>query len=424
MEYSCFVISPIGQPNTEVRQKADMLFKYVIKPAMAVFPEFKTMRADHKYEVASIVESMISDLQQSELCIINMTDLNPNVMYELGRRHETGKPFILLIEQEQLGRLPFDTATLKTIGYDLSNLESVYHAIEEIQQHVRRLLQDGFETNAKASLPSIAEMLNRMERKIMAIQNSLKSGAQPIGATPGAAAAVLADQKGTPNEKFRFAVKKRDIAMLDQLLPILAGMHDFIRFYDQYATVACSVGSDLAAKLVRENMAQFMEEAPDFRKKYEYLACYVTYCGKKDLENEEMALVKETAAALLNEARTDQESAAIFTQIGRMCYGAYVNDDSQQQFLQEAFAYQMKAAELEPGDASYNYNVATLYKMVGDFEQAEAWIERCLEVGGMKDDSHLKLACQIFQRTEHPRLAEVSEALKQLNYYSWDEIFN
>ena len=137
MPYTCFVISPIGQPNSDVRKRADALYKYVIQPAMAIF-DFRTQRADHKYEVTSIVDSMIEEIQQTDLCIINLTDLNPNVMYELGRRHETGKPFILLIEESQLGSLPFDTAHTQN---------------HHLQHHRHRFRLHGHRGNPKACAP-------------------------------------------------------------------------------------------------------------------------------------------------------------------------------------------------------------------------------------------------------------------------------
>lgn len=422
MAYSCFVISPIGQPNSDVRKRADALFKYVVQPAMAIF-DFTTQRADHKYEVTSIVDSMIEEIQQADLCIINLTDLNPNVMYELGRRHETGKPFILLIEESQLNTLPFDTATLKTISYNTTDIDSVYTAIEEIQKHVRHLLNDGFETNAKASLSSIADTLNRLERKITAIQQASPSGGHVAG-TP-LSIAPIANSQGDPAEKFRFVARRNDIASMEALLPLLQNQCDFIKFHDVYVSVACSKGSQIAAGMMKDNMERFLEEASSVKMKQEYLACYVSYCLKFDLENEEMDFLMGHMQYVMNQTSSATEQAMLYNQMGRLCYGAFVNNQEDQSLFKNASLYQTRAAEMDPNEPSYAYNVALLNMQIGDFKMAEFWIERCMIACGESgpDSDHLALACQIYRKTENPELATIAAKLQTVNPYKWDELF-
>jgi nucleoside 2-deoxyribosyltransferase len=424
MPYTCFVISPIGQPNSDVRKRADALYKYVVQPAMAVF-DFRTQRADHKYEVTSIVDSMIEEIQQADLCIINLTDLNPNVMYELGRRHETGKPFILLIEESQLSSLPFDTATLKTITYNTTEIDSVYTAIEEIQKHVRHLLDEGFENNAKASLSSIADTLNRLERKLSALQQSAPSMGH-AGAPSMSSQVPIASAPGNPTEKFRFAARRNDIASMDALLPMLQNTCDFVRFHDLYVSVACSKGSHVAATMVKDNMERFLEQATTVKMKLEYLACYISYCSRQDLENQEMDFLMGHLQYVLNQAESEEDRAALYNQMGRLCFGAFANDQSDETAFKNAYMYQTRAAEMVPTDPSYAYNVALLNKQIGDMEKAELWIERCLSARSDDDadDDHLALACRIYKQTTNPALSKVSALLQVKNPFKWDELFN
>ena len=61
-----------------------------------------------------IPEQIFRLLRDSSLVIADLTGANPNVMYELGLRHTTGK---LTIQIGERGRLPFDVASIRTIMF-------------------------------------------------------------------------------------------------------------------------------------------------------------------------------------------------------------------------------------------------------------------------------------------------------------------
>ena len=46
-KYTCFVISPIGQMGTQIRQDADDLLELIIEPALEIY-DFKVIRGDHR----------------------------------------------------------------------------------------------------------------------------------------------------------------------------------------------------------------------------------------------------------------------------------------------------------------------------------------------------------------------------------------
>jgi hypothetical protein len=49
-----------------------------------------------------------------------VTDLNPNVMYELGLLHQASKPTVLLSDDATIQRLPFDIRTNTVLRYESS----------------------------------------------------------------------------------------------------------------------------------------------------------------------------------------------------------------------------------------------------------------------------------------------------------------
>jgi len=112
----CFVISPIGDEGSDVRQHADDVFKYIIEPAMRECG-IEAVRSDQLEKPGLISEQMFRFIFEADLCIAVLTDHNPNVFYELAVAHSAQRPVIILIEKGQ--RLPFDVSGLRAIRYDL-----------------------------------------------------------------------------------------------------------------------------------------------------------------------------------------------------------------------------------------------------------------------------------------------------------------
>lgn len=161
---TCFVISPIGESGSEVRKNADDLFDLVVLPALEKYG-FDVLRADKIPGTGSITSDIVQLLQQATLCVVDLTYQNPNVFYECGRRHETGKPMIQLIKKGE--SIPFDLAGVRTITYDLSSPRSVRETALTVQGFVESLdLEASNNQSSGESLSSITEILHRIEAQI------------------------------------------------------------------------------------------------------------------------------------------------------------------------------------------------------------------------------------------------------------------
>lgn len=125
----CFVISPIGEEGSEIRKKADKVFKYIISPVCNDCG-LEAIRVDKVNQVDSINQTIIDYVLNSELVIADITGHNPNAFYEMGYRKSTGKPMIHLKEKNE--KIPFDIVDIRTFEYDLSDLDSV----EEIKNRL------------------------------------------------------------------------------------------------------------------------------------------------------------------------------------------------------------------------------------------------------------------------------------------------
>ncbi len=164
---TCFLICPIGDEGSQIRKDSDDLLELVILSALERF-NFNVIRADKIPSPSVITNDIIKHVQNSDLCIIDLTGSNPNVFYECGRRHETGKPFIQLIRKGE--KLPFDVSSIRTIEYDITSPRSTHDSVVAIQKFVEELETAGFQpVSSGISLSTIADTLERIERKVNSV---------------------------------------------------------------------------------------------------------------------------------------------------------------------------------------------------------------------------------------------------------------
>jgi len=133
----CFVISPIGAEGSPVREHANDVYDYIIKPAMEAC-DIDAFRSDHLLEPGKISEQMFGAILKEDLCIAVLTGYNPNVFYELAIAQCAKRPVIILLEKGE--QLPFDIRDLRCVYYDLKPralFDKVY--VNEIAGHVKSL---------------------------------------------------------------------------------------------------------------------------------------------------------------------------------------------------------------------------------------------------------------------------------------------
>lgn len=138
-EKIAFVISPIGEEKSTTRKRSDQILKYVIEPIVSQLG-FKTIRADKIPKPGMITTQIIQHILNDPLVIADLTDHNPNVMYELALRHAIKKPTVQLISENQ--NLPFDISANRTIKLDHRDLDSVDFAKGELKKQITEVLKD------------------------------------------------------------------------------------------------------------------------------------------------------------------------------------------------------------------------------------------------------------------------------------------
>lgn len=177
MPNSCFVISPIGKPNTDVRVRADKILKHVIKPVCKE-RGLEAVRADEINDPGLISRRIIKEILVSDLVIADLTGRNPNVFYELAIRHFTGRPIVQLIELNDV--LPFDVFDFKTIQVDHKDIDSIEDAKEKLGLYIDAVLAAGrtetpitMELAAQGiSLPT-KQAKKSLEQELLALTNKV-----------------------------------------------------------------------------------------------------------------------------------------------------------------------------------------------------------------------------------------------------------
>ena len=135
-EKICFVISPIGEEGSDIRERSDQILKHIITNSVEQLG-YTIIRADKIAEPGIITTQIIEHIVDAELVIADLTDKNPNVFYELAIRHATRKPLVQMIKKGEI--IPFDVAATRIIQFDLQSLDSVASAKEEIISQVKSL---------------------------------------------------------------------------------------------------------------------------------------------------------------------------------------------------------------------------------------------------------------------------------------------
>lgn len=110
----CFIITAIGDNLSGVRRSTNGISEAVIKPILSGFG-MKPIVAHEISDTGSINDQVIKHIYEDKLAIVNLTGLNPNVMYELGIRYTMRKHTILICEEGT--NLPFDIVSERTIFY-------------------------------------------------------------------------------------------------------------------------------------------------------------------------------------------------------------------------------------------------------------------------------------------------------------------
>lgn len=238
---TCFIITPIGDDQSDIRRAADGVIDAVIVPALCEmgFDEENIKVAHRMPSPGSINKQVITSVLECDIAIANLTNLNPNVMYELAIRHAARKPVIQICQKGT--RLPFDITEERTIFYtndmagviELNNnfKEMVMEAIgdEEPDNPIYRVIEsNSIMKNVDETDPS-RYMLNRID----SLENNLSDLINALNNNNGV-------QVRKRKRNFNFKIKAdKSIISIDEVAELSS------KFYKENPTANCEIGMNI-----------------------------------------------------------------------------------------------------------------------------------------------------------------------------------
>ena len=384
MKYTCFVISPIGEEGSDIRQHADDLYEMVIGTALQKY-DFDIIRADRLSTIASITSEIIKLIQEADLCIVDITGQNANVMYECGRRHETGKPTILMAKNGE--KLPFDINIMRTIFFELDTPRNVHKAMSTLQEFVDRIYKEGFSSNASGeSLSTVIEVLNRIERKVNLMTS--KSPEVTLDTLRESGFGEL-----DPREMLVIALKQRNLPLAESLMPKLEVMMDLDTYYKVVLPRIAALGSIKAVEILEKNIIPVVSTYTEEEQKTIIGSVTNAYL-QHDLESKGLEVLNDYFQNMLNDRSILGEFRAfLLNQKQRLLFG----------LGEEKYPEIMKILDEVTkisSDPSYFYNYALVAFKMKKYDLAEQNIVECLRLyqNEQYDDDHVKLALRIFKQ--------------------------
>ena len=411
---TCFVICAINANGSEVREHADDLLEE-IGTALEPFG-MNAMRGDHNLDTKEVGSDIIERIQNSELCIADLSEPNVNVYYELGRRDETGKP-IILVRRQGSAPLPVDIASRRFIEYEIETRRGAREFRDKLREAVKAEAEKGFEgEDGKATLAGVLQVLQRVERKIDRLGKSA-TVAKPAAASPEAG--ELPDGLSA-SQAFNLALKTRNIPLAETAMDHLQWTTEKNRFYDLIVEQTAAMGSQRATQMMFDYAQEFFDSDMSFQKKVEYLSVMVGAANRYDREPEILDLVERVCRALDLQARQAPEGtidprqhAQVFNQLNRLHHGIYATTGDEEHLEQAISALEHAIAIKE--ESFLYYNLAMCEQRI-DLVAARRDIDRCLLLDGDEmDDDHLELACKIYRAMDDPAYDDLLALLNDIN---------
>ncbi len=130
---TCFVMMPFANP---LGSYYGSVYEPAIKKA-----GLRAVRADADiYGTGKIIDQIWDGINSARVLVAELTNRNPNVLYELGLAHALKKPVVLVSSNE--GDVPFDVKHVRVIYYDVSDPFWGSKLIDKVAENILSALKN------------------------------------------------------------------------------------------------------------------------------------------------------------------------------------------------------------------------------------------------------------------------------------------
>lgn len=339
---TCFVILQASTTNSESKNNADDLFELILEPALEKF-DYEVTRTVHNTTNNLITENVVDMVQSSDLCIIDISGNSPEIFYQFGRRHESGRPFILMLPKNQ--KVSFDVKNITIAYYDLSDARKIKDSMGSLRGVIKDVEEYGNRSNPRASMADIVSTLTRIEKKIDTINTSRSVDQEPVQS---------ATSSGSPALIFYDALKKNDFPAAVNALKRFMQISPDVNLHLDMASMLVESYEPTAVPIVRSILDNDFDQLQPSKLSIALHGLYTFYVGALAIEKESGYLVEQTTRALEKSPISDKDKAALYNVLASVSYS--LKDD------EKSLKFQEYTIELNPTEPAYYYNIATLYR--------------------------------------------------------------
>ncbi len=149
-------ICSLSEPDSKVRKRANDIMESILNP-IAKEVGYNVERAD-LLTGESIIDDIIDMIRYADIVVADLTDCNPNVLYELGIRMAIKGRCFSIIKEEYVKSLPFDISHLRAIPYKLDSFSSTDDFRKRVRERIKSLINKPFKplvhlSSGERSLP-------------------------------------------------------------------------------------------------------------------------------------------------------------------------------------------------------------------------------------------------------------------------------
>jgi hypothetical protein len=129
------------------REQYDSVYQNVVRPVVGSLNMSMKRGDDFNSVTGVIMQEVWAAINACKLVIVETSEVNANVYYELGIAHTLGKPAILLTQAKEVEDIPFDVRHLRFIRYE-NTIEGGEKLANDLRHSIVWIVNDLKERNA------------------------------------------------------------------------------------------------------------------------------------------------------------------------------------------------------------------------------------------------------------------------------------
>jgi tetratricopeptide (TPR) repeat protein len=248
-------------------------------------------------------------------------------------------------------------------------------------------------------MSSLLEALNRIERRLVSLENSPSMGQQRSASTGDFKALT-----GNPLKTFQEAFLQGDITTITNLLPRLERLMppgNFVAVASVVAMQGETIGSSALLRTIQNHFDKL-----DANELKAAITALVQFHVARSTEAEGASDIEPLVTKILaSEKLSNEDIAYVYNQLGMIYHGA--------DKYEEALRVIEEAIKHNPSEGSYHFNISIIYEKLKIQSKAVEHAKKSLELKqGQEDADHLSHAVELFFKADLHE--DANKALKRL----------